>query len=98
MTDLDFIVTSNMLRTAIRAKLAVGVTQRTIWLLIAHFARDGAKTRQREEGGVHRLPVEIISHERRAAFLDALNELSEQGLPSAVRAAQAAQVQIAPRL
>jgi hypothetical protein len=75
--DLDLVVTANMLRTAIRAKLGSGATQREIWGLIARYARDGAHTRKREEGGVHRLPVEVIPHERRGSFLDALNELSD---------------------
>lgn len=73
--DLDLVVTANMLRTAIRAKLGAGARHRAIWGLIVCFARGDAPTRRREEGGVHRLPVEVIPHERRAAFLDALNEL-----------------------
>ena len=49
--DLDLVVTANMLRTAIRAKLGSGATQRAIWGLIARYARDGAHTRKREEAG-----------------------------------------------
>lgn len=78
MTDnFDLVVTANMLRTAIRTKLNAGAKQRAIWGLIVCFARDDARMRRIEEGGVHRLPVEIIPHERRAAFLDALNELAD---------------------
>jgi len=56
------------------AKLGSGATPRSMWGWIAHYARDGAHMRRREEGGIHRLPVEVIPHERRAAFLDALND------------------------
>jgi hypothetical protein len=76
--DLDLVVTANMVRTAIRARLGSGITQHAISELIARYARDGA-ARRREEGGIYRLPVEVIPHERRAAFLDALNELPEHG-------------------
>jgi hypothetical protein len=88
--ELDLVVTSNMLRTAIRAKLCSGATQRAIWGLIAHYARDGAHMRRREEGGVHRLPVEVIPHERRASFLDALNELRDHDRRRTLRTARAA--------
>ena len=80
MTDLDLVITSNMLRTAVRAKLGSGITQNAIWALIARYARDGAHRRQREINGVPRLPVEIIPLERRTDFLDALNDLPERGL------------------
>ena len=89
--DLDLVVTANMLRTAIRVKLASGTTQKAIWLLIAAYSRDGARRGRREVGGVYRLPVEDIPHERRAEFLDVLNALPNGDLRStAKRAALAA--------
>jgi len=50
--ELDLVVTANMLRTAIRAKLGSGTTQRAISGLIADYARDDTHIRRREEGGV----------------------------------------------
>ena len=88
--DLDLVVTANMLRTAIRAKLGSGATQRAIWGLIVHYARGGAHMGRREEGGVPRLPVEVIPHERRGAFLDALNELHAHDARRTPGTAQAA--------
>jgi hypothetical protein len=88
--ELDLVVTANMLRTAIRAKLGLGATRRAIWGLIAHYARDGAHMRRREEGGVPRLPVEVIPHERRGAFLDALNDLRDDDARQTLRTARAA--------
>jgi hypothetical protein len=88
--DLDLIVTANMLRTAIRAKLGSGAAHRAIWRLIADYARGGARMRRREEGGVNRLPVEVIPHERRGAFLDALNELPDHDARRTPRTARAA--------
>jgi len=88
--DLDLVVTANMLRTAIRAKLGSGATQSAISGLIVHYARDGAHMGRREDGGVHRLPVEVIPHERRAAFLDALNELPDHDAQRTLRTGRAA--------
>jgi hypothetical protein len=88
--ELDLVVTANMLRTAIRAKLSSGTTQRAISGLIADYARDDTHVRRREEGGVQRLPVEVIPHERRAAFLDALNELRDHDARRTPRTARAA--------
>jgi hypothetical protein len=90
MADFDLVVTSNMLRTAIRAKLGSGAKRRAISLLIARYARDGVMTARREEDGVSRLPVEVIPHERRVAFLDAINQLPEQRVRSTTTAARAA--------
>lgn len=78
MTEVvEMILTAEMLRTAIRAKLRVGAGRRAISLLIHEYAPEGART-MRTDDSVYRLPVEVISHERRLAFLDALNGLPEQ--------------------
>ena len=87
----DLVITADMLRTTIRAKLRAGATESALWTLIARYAREGARRRQREENGVPRLPVEVIPQERRATFLDALNELPTRGAPPPpLRTAQAA--------
>jgi hypothetical protein len=72
---MDLHITANMLRTALRAKLGSGAARRAISELIGRYARDGVT--QRRQDGVYRLPVEVIPYERRASFLDALNELPE---------------------
>ena len=78
--NLDLVVTANMLRTAIRAKLAAGVAKMAISGVISQFARDKTNARQCEANGIPRLPVEVIPQEQRANFLDALNELPERGM------------------
>lgn len=75
MSDvLELALTGEMLRTAIRAKLRMGANRRDISVLINAYAPQGASTK-RTDGGVYRIPVELIPLDRRVAFLDALNEL-----------------------
>jgi hypothetical protein len=71
MTD-DFVlvVTAGMLREAVRVKLASGTAAEAIWVVIAQYARNTARTRR-----VNRLPVEDIPHDRRDAFLRDLDAL-----------------------
>jgi hypothetical protein len=70
----ELVLTADMLRTAIRAKLRAGTSRRGISVLIATYTPQGAHT-EHKDGVVYRLPVELIPLERRVPFLDALNEL-----------------------
>ena len=70
----EFILTAGVLRTAIRAKLRMGASRRSISVLICSYTPPDAKT-ERMDGGVYRVPVELIPLERRISFLEALNEL-----------------------
>jgi hypothetical protein len=70
----EFILTAGILRTAIRAKLRRGASRRGISVLICTYTPQDAKT-ERMDGGVYRVPVELIPLERRLSFLEALNEL-----------------------
>jgi hypothetical protein len=71
----DGIITSATLRTAIRAKISAGISRRAISLLIHGYAPPEAQGR--DEDSVRRLAVEVIPHERRVAFLDALARLQD---------------------
>jgi hypothetical protein len=64
----DGIITSATLRSAIRGKISAGNGRRTISLLIHSYAPPNAHGRD-DDTGLRRLPVEVIPHERRAAFL-----------------------------
>ena len=74
---INVIITATILRTAIRAKLRRGAQPQIVSALIKAYAAEEAQTARRD-GIVHRLPVEVIPYERRIAFLEALNQLSEQ--------------------
>jgi hypothetical protein len=76
MTEvLESVITATMLRTAIRAKIDAGVSRRAISLLVNANAPPGAGRGREDDSGVRRLPVEVIEHERRAAFLVELDQL-----------------------
>jgi hypothetical protein len=63
-----------LLRSAIRTTLRKGASRRDIWVLISAYAAQG-DNRKRKDGGVYRLPIELIPLERRVDFLEALIEL-----------------------
>jgi hypothetical protein len=67
-------ITTAVLRTAIKAKLRSGTTSQAISSLISLYMPPEAHT-ERYDGGVRRLPVEMIAHRQRVAFLSALAEL-----------------------
>lgn len=76
MTEtLEVVLTTDMLRTAIRSKLRTGTSRQPISALIRTYAPDGAEAGRRKNAGTYRIPLEAIPHERRTAFLDALHEL-----------------------
>jgi hypothetical protein len=70
----QLVLSTATLRTAIRAKLRTGTSRQAISALIKTYSPRGASTKRRN-GQLYRLPVELIALERRAPFLDALNEL-----------------------
>ena len=70
---LELVLTAEMLRTSIRAKLRTGASRRDVSVLIRAYA-PRVET-ERKDAGVYRVPVELIPLERRVSFLDALNEL-----------------------
>jgi hypothetical protein len=70
----QLVLPTAMLRTAIRAKLRTGTSRQAISALIKAYSPRGASTKRRN-GQLYRLPIELIALERRAPFLDALNEL-----------------------
>ncbi len=70
------VISAEAMRAAIRAKLHTGASREAVCWLICTYAPVGASNR-RTEGGVPRLPVEVIRPEKRAAFLDALSRLSD---------------------
>lgn len=72
----DQIISADLMRAAIRAKLSAGASREAICWLICTYAPVGAN-HYRNEGGVPRLPVEAIRTENRQAFLDALSRLSD---------------------
>jgi hypothetical protein len=74
---LENVLTTSVLRMAIRNSIAMGVSRRTISLLIyAYATRDPAEPREAE--GVPRRAVEYIPHDRRASFLEQLAKLSPE--------------------
>jgi len=74
---IDLIITANILRTAIRAQLRRGTRREIVSALIKAYAPPEARTVRRHDGE-YRLPVEVIPYQRRIAFLDALNQLSDE--------------------
>ncbi len=76
MPDVDAALTTEALRSAIREKLATGVTRQAVSILVAACAVDMSKSRiVRKEEGVERRAVEDIPLKRRADFLKALKSL-----------------------
>ena len=74
---LESVITAATLRTAIRAKISAGISRRAISLLIEAYAPPRTRGRRDEDTGRQRLPVEVIAHERRVAFLAALGQLED---------------------
>jgi hypothetical protein len=67
------LITPDMMRTAMRARIAMGVDQHSISLLICLFVNPVPSERKpRTDGKVPRFPVERIPEGNRAAFLAAL--------------------------
>lgn len=82
MTDaLDRVITATTLRTAIRAKVNAGISRQTISQLVSVYASPDAGMGRDDGTGVRRLPVEVIAHDRRRAFLAALDRLHSDGAP-----------------
>lgn len=77
----ESVITSAALRTAIRAKIDEGVSRRAISLLINAYAPALPTGGREDSTGARRLPVEVIAHERRAAFLAALGQLQDEETP-----------------
>ena len=78
MTEvLESVITATTLRTAIRAKIDAGVSSRAISQLINIYAPAGAGRGREDDSGGQRLPVEVIPHEWRVAFLVALDKLRD---------------------
>jgi hypothetical protein len=82
--QLEEVITSDALRTAIRDKVRAGITRRAISELICRFVPAGTPGGRDDGTGVIRLPVELIRHDQRAAFLCAVSRL----LPEASSPAQ----------
>jgi hypothetical protein len=77
MSELpDAKITTATLRATIRSRISAGLSRRAIILLIQAYAAENAG-HGRVQNGVRRLPVELIPNEWRAAFLDALDNLSD---------------------
>jgi hypothetical protein len=76
MTEaIEDVITIDILRAVIRAKIEQGITPRDVSVLISTYAKPlGGKSR--DDGGVRRLPVETIPVEQRDEFLRALTALS----------------------
>ena len=72
---VELVVTPAMLRDAINAKLRRGTRRQTISVLVSTYAQQEPPAGG-VDGEVHRLPVELIPHGRRFAFLNALNGLT----------------------
>jgi hypothetical protein len=73
----ESVITAVTLRTAIRARISAGISRRAISLLIDAYASPSTRGRHDDDTGMRRLPVEVIAHERRAAFLGALGQLQD---------------------
>jgi hypothetical protein len=77
MTEvLEHVITAETLRMAIRAKLRIPVSRRTISLLIQAYAPTAIPGRD-DGTDVRRLPVEAIPDGQRVAFLGALDQLQD---------------------
>jgi hypothetical protein len=81
MTEtIERVITTGILRAAIRARIEQGIASRAVSVLISAYAKpltgDG-----RDDGGVQRLPVETIPVEQRGEFLRALNQLQQDDIP-----------------
>ena len=74
---LESVITAATLRAAIRAKISAGISRRAISLLIHAYAPHRARGGRDDDTGTRRLPVEVIAHERRVAFLVALGQLQD---------------------
>jgi hypothetical protein len=74
---LESVITAATLRAAIRAKISAGISRRAISLLIEAYAPPRTRGRRDDDTGMRRLPVEVIVHERRVAFLVALGQLQD---------------------
>ena len=84
----ELVLTAEMLRTSIRAKLRSGASRRDVSVLIRAYAPHVEA--RRKDDGVYRIPVELIPLERRVSFLDALNELPNHLPTGATRIAPVA--------
>jgi hypothetical protein len=71
---LDDVITTAILRTAIRERISKGISRRAVSLLINAYAPPNAQGRD-DGSDVQRLAVEVIPHSRRAAFLCELARL-----------------------
>jgi hypothetical protein len=74
---LESVIMAATLRAAIRANISAGISRRGISLLIEAYAPPSTRGRRDDDTGRRRLPVEVIAHERRVAFLVALGELQD---------------------
>ncbi|MBV9555279.1 MAG: hypothetical protein JO032_21065 [Alphaproteobacteria bacterium] len=74
---MERVITAATLRTAIRNKIRAGVSGRSISILINRHAPADAHSEREDASGVQRLAVEVIPHGQRAAFLEALDHLSD---------------------
>jgi hypothetical protein len=72
----DPVITTAILRTAIRERISAGISRRTVSLLINAYAPPNAQGRD-DGSDVQRLPVEVIPHSGRAAFLCELARLQD---------------------
>lgn len=77
--NFDRVITAARLRAEIRTKIRAGASGRSISLLINAYAPPGIRSDREESSGVQRLAVEVIPHRQRAAFLEALHQLVDDG-------------------
>lgn len=76
MTEaIEHVITIDILRAVIRARIEQGITPRAVSELISTYAKP-LNGKGRVDGGVQRLPVETIPVEQRDEFLRALTALS----------------------
>jgi len=73
------LITSAILRKALREKLRTGAKQETISLLVSRYALSGSRP-GRWHGAAPRVPVELVPHRRRAEFLAAVSEIPNRRL------------------
>jgi hypothetical protein len=74
---LERVITAATLRVAIRSKIRNGTSRRRISLLINVYAPAGVRSDRDDGTGVQRLAVEVIPHQQRIAFLEALERLTD---------------------
>jgi hypothetical protein len=74
---LESVITAATSRAAIRARISAGISRRAISLLIEAYAPPHTRGRRDDDTGMRRLPVEVIAHERRGAFLVELGQLQD---------------------